>query len=72
MNQAANHIMEVIIRSPGCLLEEVVLECPGLTWNQVFTEIDRMSRNGQVRLAVKGPGLYTVTSARVCESPLSA
>jgi hypothetical protein len=54
--------MEVIIRSPGCLLEEVVLECPDLTWNQVFCELDRMSRSGQVRLGLKGPGLYTVTT----------
>lgn len=45
--------MEVIIRSPGCLLEEVVLECPGLTWNQVFTEIERMSRTGLVLLQAR-------------------
>lgn len=63
--------MEVIIRSPGCLLEEIVLECPSLTWNQVFTELDRMSRTGQVRLTAKGPGQYAVTSAMVCEPSLS-
>jgi hypothetical protein len=40
--------MEVIIRSPGSQLEEVVFECPDLTWNQVFCELDRMSRAGQV------------------------
>ena len=59
--------MEVIIRSPGCLLEEVVLECPGLTWNQVFTEIERMSRTGLVQLQAKGLGLYTVTPAAMCK-----
>lgn len=71
MKQARDQIMEVIIRSPGCLLEEVVLECPGLTWNQVFIELDRMSRSGQVRLTAKGPGLYSITSATACESSLS-
>ena len=63
--------MQVIIRSPGCLLEEVVLDCPGLTWNQVFCALDRMSRAGQVRLTAKGPGLYTVTPATVCEPSVS-
>jgi hypothetical protein len=59
--------MEVIIRSPGCLLEEVVLECPGLTWNQVFTAIERMSRTGLVQLQAKGLGLYTVRPATMCK-----
>jgi hypothetical protein len=62
MSQANEKIMQVVLHSPGCLLEEVVLECPGLTWNQVFCELDRMSRSGQVRLTAKGPGLYAVTS----------
>ncbi len=54
--------MEVIIRSPGSQLEEMVLECPDLTWNQVFCELERLSRGGQVRLMTKGPGLYAVSS----------
>lgn len=53
MPHTQDQIMEVIIRSPGCLLEEVVLECPGLTWNQVFTEIERMSRTGLVLLQAR-------------------
>jgi hypothetical protein len=66
MNQARGQIMEVIIRSRGSLFEEIVLECPGLTWNQVFCELDRMSRTGEVRLTAKAPGLYAVTSATTC------
>lgn len=62
MSQASEQIIQVVTRSPGCLLEEIVLECPDLTWNQVFCELDRMSRSGQVRLTAKGPGLYAVTS----------
>jgi hypothetical protein len=61
VSQASEQIMQVVLRSPGCLLEEVVLECPELTWNQVFYELDRMSRSGRVRLTAKGPGLYAVT-----------
>jgi hypothetical protein len=67
MNPTGQQIMQVIVRSPDCLLEEIVLECPGLTWNQVFCELDRMSRTGQVRLTAKGPGLYAVTSAAAGE-----
>ena len=40
MNEAREKIIEVIIRSPGSLLEEIVLTCPGLTWNQVFCELE--------------------------------
>lgn len=64
MSHVGERIMHVVIRSPGCLLEEVVLECPGLTWNQVFCELDRLSRSGEVRLTMKGPGLYSVTTAQ--------
>ncbi len=28
--------MQVIVRSPGSQLEEVVLECPDLTWIRCF------------------------------------
>ena len=61
MQETRQKIIQVILRSPGCSLEEVVLECPDLTWNQVFCEIDRMSRTGQVRLTPKSPGRYAVS-----------
>ena len=61
--------MEVIVRSPGSQLEELVLECPDLTWNQVFCELDRMNRTGQVRLTMKGPGLYAVSHSISSNSP---
>jgi hypothetical protein len=68
MNQRKGRIMNVIIRSPESQLEEVVLECPDLTWNQVFCELDRMSRAGQVQLTMKGPGLYAVSHLSACNS----
>ena len=45
MSPVTDQIMHVIIRKPGCRLEELVRECLGPTWNQVFCELDRMSRN---------------------------
>lgn len=62
--------MEVIIRAPGSQLEEVVVECPDLTWNQVFCELDRMRRGGQVRLTMKGPGLYALSGTTACNSSI--
>jgi hypothetical protein len=49
----------------------VVLECPGLTWNQVFCELDRINREGHVRLSPKGPGLYGVTHKTACEPSMA-
>jgi hypothetical protein len=68
MSYVKEKIMEVIIRSPGSSLDEIVLECPDLTWNQVFCEIDRMSRTGQVRLTSKSRGLYGISHAAFRES----
>jgi hypothetical protein len=72
MNQVRGQVMDVIIRSPDGLLEEGVLECLGFTSNQVFCELDRMSRAGHVRLTAKEPGLYAMTSTTACEPCLSA
>ncbi len=69
VNQKGENIMEVILRSPGSQLEEVVLECPYLTWNQVFCELNRLSRGGQVRLTMKGPRLYAAPNPTSCNHP---
>ncbi len=55
-----DQILDVIRQHPGCLLDEVVLACPNLQWNQVFREVDRLSRNGQIRLLQTGLGIYTL------------
>ena len=54
-------VMDVVTHNPGCLLEEVVLASPDLTWNQVFSVVDRLSRNGQVRLMRQGMSHYTLS-----------
>ncbi len=58
----ATQILEVLARSDGCLLEEIVDQCSDLTWNQVFLELDRLSRTGEIRLGLRGPGRYIVTA----------
>lgn len=53
-------VMEVIVRMPGTALDDIVLECPDLSWNQVFLVIDRLTRRGSVRPTPKGQGRYDV------------
>ena len=52
----ADQIVEVIAHHPGCGLDDVVKACPDLTWNQIFLEVDQLSRAGHLRLALIGPG----------------
>ena len=55
-----HRVLEVIVRSPGNTLDDIVLECSDLTWSQVFLAIDRLSREGALTLTPKGHGLYTI------------
>lgn len=56
----ADRLLETIARVPSCLLEELLVACSDLTWNQVFLGIDRLSRTGQVRLTLESAGIYRV------------
>jgi len=53
--------MDIVIRSPGRDMEDLLSECRNLTWNQVFVELDRLSRAGRIILKQQGRGHYTVT-----------
>ena len=60
LSNIGQQVMEIIVHQPGTTLDDIVLECPDLTWNQVFIAIDRMSREGTINLTPKGRGVYTV------------
>ena len=55
-----DRILKVVRRAPGCQLDELEHSLPGLSWNQIFLEVDRLSRMGQVRVMPMGNGTYTV------------
>jgi len=59
-NDTNRQVLEVIVRLPGRELDDIAHECPDLTWNQVFMSIDRLSREGAVKLTPKGRGHYAV------------
>ena len=53
----SDRILEAVSDAPGCRIEEVVCQFPDLTWKQVFREVARLSRNGQLRLMLNRRGL---------------
>ncbi len=55
-----HQVLEVIVRSPGTGLDNIALECPNLTWNQIFVIIDKLSREGMIKLSLNGLGQYVM------------
>jgi len=53
-------ILEAIAQSPGSRIEDVPRTCPDLSSDQVFLEVDRLSRTGEVLLRLEGRGIYTL------------
>ena len=50
-----------------CELDELVNLCPGFTWNEIFLELDQLSRSGEVRITQHGRSGYSLT---VLSSPV--
>lgn len=49
-------ILRDLERRGPCSIEEMVTHLPGYTWNQVFSAVDRLSRNAEVTL--QHPSLF--------------
>jgi hypothetical protein len=49
-----------------CSLEDLIESCGAGTSNQVFVEVDRMSRMGEICLLYKKDGDFAVTLPRTC------
>ncbi len=54
-----DQILEVVRANPDCTLEEVTRELQELYWSEVFLEVERLSRLGQLRLIQSSLGLTT-------------
>ena len=55
LNQGiASQILQVVKAHPGCGLDELTSLLPDLSWSEVFVEVDRLSRAGQLRLIRTG------------------
>jgi len=51
-------LLESLQRNPGCGFDQLVKDCSEFTWNQLFYEVDRLSRLGQLCLIRVGAGHY--------------
>jgi hypothetical protein len=61
---AADQILEAVKTHPGCALEELIRTLPGLTWFEVFHEVDRLGRSGRLKLSHSSLGLTTTLRAQ--------
>jgi hypothetical protein len=52
-----DRILQAVSKTPGCRIEDVIGLFPDLTWNRIFRELGRLSRNRQVRLVVNRRGI---------------
>ena len=57
-------VLRIVRRKKTCDLDDLLQECNSYTWTQVFLEVDRMSRSGELRLVCKKAGEYSVTLPR--------
>lgn len=53
-------ILGEVKRMHGCDLDTLAQSLPELSWNQVFLEIDRLSRQGQVLVTFGSGGRYMI------------
>ncbi len=56
----SRRILSILADQRGLLMEQLLEQCPDSTWSQVFLEVDRMSRTGEIRLTISAPGEYRV------------
>ncbi len=59
--ELSDMIMETIMARRECCLDSLVVACSRFTWNQVFLEVDRMSRSGELHIKRTGCAQYSVS-----------
>lgn len=55
-----DQIFEAVRNGEGEDLDTLISHLPDVTWNQVFSEIDRLSRTGQILVMCKPGGRYSL------------
>jgi hypothetical protein len=59
-----DRILEVLQGSPECEFEALVARYPEFTWNELFQEVARLNRAGQV-IITRNVGVFTIRHAPV-------
>ena len=55
-----DQILDAVRANPDSTLDELIVRVSGASWSEVFLEVDRLSRSGQLRLTKSRSGL-TIT-----------
>ena len=63
----SDRILKAVADEP-CRIEELVYSFPDVSWNQVFYEVNRLSRNGRVLLMFDARGVFTVRKQDECKA----
>lgn len=61
-------VLGAVKHTPWCDLDTLAKSLPELTWNQVFFEIDRLSRLGEVVVTFGPGGSYMIRLPRAKKS----
>jgi hypothetical protein len=49
-------ILHLVRANPGCGLDDLTEGLPGVQWSDVFVEVDRLSRSGELRVTKSNAG----------------
>ena len=60
-----DRILDELQSMPGCDLDTLTKNLPDLSWSQIFLEVDRLSREGMVRVTFGLERRYTDPAAGV-------
>ena len=55
-----DRILGAVQRAHGCDLDTLTKSLSDLSWSQVFLEVDRLSRQGQVRVTLDAGNRYMI------------
>lgn len=66
----AVQMLESLRRNPSCGMDQLVADCSGLTWNQLYCEVARLHRRGQLCLARVNGDSYFLRLPQQRTSPL--
>ena len=57
-SQVTKRVLGEVKRMQGCDLDTLRQNLSDLSWSQVFLEVDRLSRKGELLVTYGGDGLY--------------
>jgi len=64
-----DRILDEVQRTHGCDLDMLAKSLSDLSWSQVFLEVDRLSRDGQVLVTSDTGGRYMIRLPEYKEEP---